>query len=112
MAKKAYDEVTIHRTLSKNRGVNFDGRDISIDNSTGTVGNNTWGKIDYLCKVHGYKIVKNENNNKHSHGKHYTPKIVNLNKKDNVAKVSNKGVANNMMVNLTKMAMKNNINHN
>jgi hypothetical protein len=31
--------------------------DSSCSKSTGIVGNGTWGKIDYLCKVHKFRYV-------------------------------------------------------
>jgi len=54
MSKKQYDEVSVTRILSKNRGVNITKKVIVVDERQGSVGNGTWGKIDYLCKQHGY----------------------------------------------------------
>lgn len=57
MAKKPYDEVGVVRILANNRGCNVNGKSITVDDTKNTVGNGTWGKIDYLCKNHGYSYT-------------------------------------------------------
>lgn len=54
--KKAYDEVGVIRILAKNRGVRVVGRKITVSSTSTSVGNGTWGKIDYLEKKHGYSV--------------------------------------------------------
>lgn len=55
--KKAYDEVSIVRIVSNNRGCNISGKTITVDDTKQSVGNSTWGKIDYLCNYHGYNYT-------------------------------------------------------
>jgi len=57
MAKKPYDEVGVVRIISSNKGCTIQGKNITVDDSKPTVGNATWGKIDYLVKVHGYSVT-------------------------------------------------------
>lgn len=60
MAKKiAYDETSVIRSLSKKSSIQVNPVNMTIEvikNST-DVGNGSWGKIDYLRKVHGYVVV-------------------------------------------------------
>lgn len=63
MAKRHYDETSVVRSLSKKGSIQINTVDKTIQvvkNST-DVGNASWGKIDYLGKVHGYVVcfVKN-----------------------------------------------------
>lgn len=60
MAKKiAYDETRVIRSLSKKNSirVNTSNRVIEILRDSTDVGNGSWGKIDYLCKVHNYSYA-------------------------------------------------------
>ena len=60
MAKKrAYDETSVVRSLSKKNSIriNIADRKIEIIKNATDVGNGSWGKIDYLHKVHGYVYV-------------------------------------------------------
>lgn len=52
--KKHYDEATAIRAVAKKCQVNYGDKIIGVNTSTGTVGNNTWGKIDYLCNYCGW----------------------------------------------------------
>lgn len=54
--KKSYDEASVIRSLSKKSSININryNRTIEIVKYNTDVGNGSWGKIDYLCKVHGY----------------------------------------------------------
>lgn len=57
--KKSYDEASVIRSLSKKNSININRSNMTIEvvkNST-DVGNGSWGKIDYLHKVHGYACV-------------------------------------------------------
>lgn len=56
MARKPYDEVSVCRTLGKKSSINIQTWDKTIQVKKGAtdVGNGSWGKIDYLVKVHGY----------------------------------------------------------
>lgn len=60
MAKKiAYDETSVIRSLSKKSSIQINPVNMTIEilkNST-DVGNSSWGKIDYLRKVHGYVVI-------------------------------------------------------
>lgn len=59
MKTKKYDEASVVRILSKNPDIEIK-RDKTVEvliNST-NVGNGSWGKIDYLCKVHGYVLIR------------------------------------------------------
>lgn len=60
MAKKiAYDETSVIRSLSKKGSIQINPVNMTIKvlkNST-DVGNGSWGKIDYLRKVHGYVVT-------------------------------------------------------
>ena len=59
MRKEKYDEATVIRSLSKNPNINitrnFVGKGvIEIKRGATTVGNGSWGKIDFLCNYCGY----------------------------------------------------------
>lgn len=60
MAKSSnYDEVGVIRILEAKQGVHVDKGKLLIqvlENATG-LGNGTWGKLDYLRKVHGYTVT-------------------------------------------------------
>ena len=60
MAKKrAYDETSVVRSLSKKNSirVNTVEKVVEVMKGASDVGNGSWGKIDYLHKVHGYVYV-------------------------------------------------------
>lgn len=60
MTKKvSYDEVSVAKSLSRKSSVsvNTNVKVITIKLGATDVGNGSWGKIDYLCKVHGYTYV-------------------------------------------------------
>jgi hypothetical protein len=60
MAKKrAYDETSVIRSLSKKNSirVNTVEKVVEVMKGASDVGNGSWGKIDYLHKVHGYVYV-------------------------------------------------------
>lgn len=60
MTKKvSYDEVSVAKSLSRKSSVsvNTNVKIITIKAGATDVGNGSWGKIDYLCKVHGYVYV-------------------------------------------------------
>lgn len=73
MTKKNYDETSVIRVIQRKNGVTVSNNKlITVSANATDVGNKTWGKIDYLCKVHGYsymvsgviaKVIK-ENNDK------------------------------------------------
>lgn len=59
MGKRHYDEASVVRSLDKKKDVRVDSVNKTVEvvkNST-EVGNGSWGKIDYLHKVHGYLYV-------------------------------------------------------
>lgn len=60
MAKKnAYDETSVIRSLSKKSSINVNtiNKTVEIVKNSTDIGNGSWGKIDYLHKVHGYVPV-------------------------------------------------------
>lgn len=58
MAKKHYDEVSVARSLSRKSSIRISPsfKQIEIKIGATDVGNGSWGKIDYLCHVHGYRV--------------------------------------------------------
>lgn len=60
MAKKiAYDETSVVRSLSKKDSIHINtvNKIVKIIKDNTNVGNGSWGKIDYLVKVHGYIVL-------------------------------------------------------
>lgn len=60
MTKKvSYDEVSVAKSLSRKSSIKVcpHVKTITIKRGATDVGNGSWGKIDYLCKVHGYVYV-------------------------------------------------------
>lgn len=59
MAKRKYDEVSVCRSLSKKHDVNIDTQRkvIEVVKNNTTVGNGSWGKIDYLYNYCGYRVI-------------------------------------------------------
>lgn len=57
--KKNYDEVSVLRVLERNPGITIVSRKIIVNNELGTVGNGSWGKIDYLTS-RGYVATTNK----------------------------------------------------
>lgn len=60
MAKKiAYDETSVIRSLSKKGSIQINPVNMTIKvlKNSIDVGNGSWGKIDYLRKVHGYVVL-------------------------------------------------------
>lgn len=61
MAKRHYDEASCVRSLSRKSSIRFTqlGTDkcIQVLKNHTDVGNGSWGKIDYLHKVHNYRCV-------------------------------------------------------
>lgn len=112
MSKRRYDEVSVVRTITKNRSVNITGRTIEVDVYSGNAGNTTWGKIDYLCKIHGYNYIRVGGGDYKSTRKSHAPKIVNPNKKDDLGFIAKSHPAKINIVNMTKVAMKNSISNN
>lgn len=56
MANKNYDEASVIRTILKKKCITIDSmrKVITVNRANQDAGNGTWGKIDYLCKCHGY----------------------------------------------------------
>lgn len=59
MAKRKYDEVSVCRSLSKKHDISIDTQRkvIEVVKNNTTVGNGSWGKIDYLCNYCGYRAI-------------------------------------------------------
>lgn len=57
---KKYDEASVVRTLAKNPDIEIDGirKLIEVTINSLNVGNGSWGKIDYLVKIHGYVVIR------------------------------------------------------
>lgn len=67
---KKYDEVSVVKALERKSDISIDkvNKTIEIIKDSNEVGNGSWGKIDYLVKVHGYvylfvKFHKNKKRN-------------------------------------------------
>jgi hypothetical protein len=71
MNKKNYDEMSVVRILSKNPNVQVDStsRIVVVNRNSNTVGNGTWGKIDYLVNYCDYTQMWNSGNNIANHKK-------------------------------------------
>lgn len=56
---KNYDEASVIRDLNKKQGcsVSTHNKTITISRESDSLGNKSWGKIDYLVKVHKYVYV-------------------------------------------------------
>ncbi len=65
---KKYDEVSVVKALERKSDISIDkvNKTIEIIKDSNEVGNGSWGKIDYLVKVHGYVylFVKSHKNKK------------------------------------------------
>ena len=59
-----YDEATVVRELNKKAGCSVDNvrKVITIARDTDSLGNKSWGKIDYLIKIHKYVYVFTNSN--------------------------------------------------
>lgn len=55
--KRNYDEVSVVKDLNKKKSCTVGNKTISIDENHTDLGNTSWGKIDYLCKVHQYSYI-------------------------------------------------------
>lgn len=53
---KNYDEASVVCSLTKKASIRINAvnKTIEVVRDSADVGNSSWGKIDYLCKVHGY----------------------------------------------------------
>lgn len=98
MSKKSYDEVNVVKRLSKKASINIQSwnKTIEIKKDNTDVGNGSWGKIDYLVKVHGYvymfvNTIKGKRNTKHDNDENTdfgTKKSIKKEKKLNMAIMS------------------------
>ena len=65
---KKYDEVSVVKALERKSDISIDkvNKTIEIIKDSNEVGNGSWGKIDYLVKVHRYVylFVKSHKNKK------------------------------------------------
>lgn len=55
-----YSEASVIRSLNRKKAsisINTNDKVIEVIKNTDEVGNGSWGKIDYLCKVHGYVYI-------------------------------------------------------
>lgn len=58
MKKRNYDEASVVRSLSKKNSIYVDtvNHVVEVMKDSTDVGNGSWGKIDYLCKIHKYIV--------------------------------------------------------
>ena len=56
---KKYDEASVISSLSKKASIRINrvSKVVEVVRDSADVGNGSWGKIDYLCKVHGFHYV-------------------------------------------------------
>ena len=54
---KKFEESQCLKELSKKRDCRISGKMIEVSKDGGDVGKKSWSKIEYLCKVHGYRYV-------------------------------------------------------
>lgn len=54
---RKYDETQCVRDLNRKHDCRISGRVIEVSKDNGDVGKKSWAKIDYLCKVHGYRYM-------------------------------------------------------
>lgn len=59
MAKNHYDEASVIRSLSRKSSIKINSieKTIEVVKNNTEVGIGSWGKIDYLTKVHGYIVL-------------------------------------------------------
>lgn len=58
MARKQHNLEEVLRSLGRKRSIKITGRTVQILKNADDVGNGSWGKIDYLHKVHGYSFMR------------------------------------------------------
>lgn len=101
MAKKHYDEVSVVKSLSRKSSIRITvagmNNYIQILKDATDVGNGSWGKIDYLTKVHGYIPVRVV---AFSGGRNY----INANSEDNHSIVDTKKAKRERKFNMATMA--------
>lgn len=54
---RKYDETQCVRDLNRKHDCRISGKLIEVSKDNGDVGKKSWAKIDYLCKVHGYRYM-------------------------------------------------------
>ena len=54
---KKYDERTCLYQLNRKHDCRISGKVIQVNKDNGDVGQKSWRKIEYLCKVHGYRYM-------------------------------------------------------
>ena len=54
---RKYDETRCIRDLSRKHDCRISNKTIQVSKDNGDVGKKSWAKIDYLCKVHGYRYM-------------------------------------------------------
>lgn len=96
--KKSYDEVSVIYSLSKKNSIQINtvNKTIEIVRDNIEVGNGSWGKIDYLRKVHGYVVLFVKNLSRKS-----TP---NKSSDDENVKISNKTAKREAKLNMAAIA--------
>ena len=64
------------KALNKKKDVQVEGTDIYIRNNSTEIGNKSWGKIDYLRKVHNMFVFMVDNLPKDARSKGQVPNII------------------------------------
>lgn len=101
MAKKPYDETSVIKSLLKKRNsikIDSVNKTVKVNSDHNEVGNKSWGKIDYLRKIHGYIV-----------GFYSNQKVV-IEEENDSSSITNKSKKRKNkfdMVNMTKTAMRN-----
>ena len=54
---RKYDETQCLRDLNRKHDCRISNKVIQVSKENGDVGKKSWAKIDYLCKVHGYRYM-------------------------------------------------------
>lgn len=57
MARKQHTLEEVLRSLGRKKDIRISGRVVQVKRNSAEVGNGSWGKIDYLHKVHGYSYL-------------------------------------------------------
>lgn len=98
MSKKHYDEVSVIRSIERKPSVKVDSqiKVVQIVKNATDVGIGSWGKIDYLCSVHGYRYIFVQSLS----GK----RAIKKNENDEIKQGSNKTTKREAKLNMAKMA--------
>lgn len=95
MKKRNYDEASVVRSLKKKSSIRIsNNKVIEIAKDATDVGCGSWGKIDYLCKVHNYVYMFVRAINKPKNEDNYSSKTTKREKKLNMAAMTKTAMRN------------------